>query len=435
MNKIRFVFAVLLAGCGLSAHADVVNVVARQRWPWSGVVDIDYLVTDAPTDVKVSAICQGQAEPVDITALVEGGICDNAIGDHHLTWDPTTVTDTALNGVSVTVTPVDGSSVRKYLVVDLMTGGFEFLSDVPSGGWTADHRCKKMVFRRIPAGTYTLGLSDVQMRTQWPDGGKPLYEQGVQYRNHAKQRTVRISNPYYMAVYQYTSAQDSAIKQNKSSSTEQPTYSTTTSLRGPMVEYDWPHTGHDVSPTNAIGLFRAKARLPKGWLIDLPTSCQFEIAARCGTTDPFPYTDDQALTPDLDATTLSNRISTLTWWAACQPKDYGFADNTKSAVGLKEPNPWGFYDIIGYRAQVVLDWYDANYVWPDVATDPVGPMQSSAETPSRVLKSIDTAPADQFAKLLPSRVGYTGVEKTSCFRLCIDTRSLIETTSDTIPTP
>ena len=47
------VFMVSLMLNALAADPAISDVVARQRWPWSRLVDIDYVITDATQAVDI----------------------------------------------------------------------------------------------------------------------------------------------------------------------------------------------------------------------------------------------------------------------------------------------------------------------------------------------------------------------------------------------
>lgn len=445
MDRMRFAALALFTVIGVSAFAEtsVTNVIARQRWPWSGAVDIDYTLIGDPSDVEVTATWEGQTDPVDLSMSVIGRVSSVGSGEHHLAWDPAAsgVENLPLKGFRVSVRPIDGCADRKYLVVDLVNGGSTFMSEPPADGWTnAEYRVSKMVFVRIPAGTYPLGLTDEQKNAVWPDGGK--YADIGSSQNGALARRVKVSNDYYLGIFMATSGQLSRLG-DRSGSSQTTSYQSQETIRGPYGTlfsggegYSWPETGYDVAPTSLVAQLRAKAKLPSGWIADLPTAAQWEIAARCGKSSFFP---DESITPESSAETVSNYLSRVAWWKGYQvPNDplgetYG---NNDVPVGMREANPWGLYDMIGMRAEWVIDWNDNNFK-PKDATDPIGPPPNSNHNRARRASDINPDLAGGWTRYyLPARAGQFGDRtSTGCFRFCINTRSLLETTSDPIPTP
>lgn len=81
----------------------------------------------------------------------------------------------------------------------------------------------------------------------------------------------------------------------------------------------------------------------------LPTEAEWEYAARAGIIT--------ARNGDLDA---------IAWY----DKNSG---NKTHAVGQKQPNAWGLYDIMGNVWEWVGDWYDETYYGKSPSEDPTGP--------------------------------------------------------------
>ncbi len=96
---------------------------------------------------------------------------------------------------------------------------------------------------------------------------------------------------------------------------------------------------------------RAAGRLPEGYAYTLPTEAQWEYACRAGTTGDY--------AGDLDS---------MGWYD-------GNSGNTTHAVGQKQANAWGLYDMHGNVWERCRDWYGA-YPGGTVA-DPTGAASGS----------------------------------------------------------
>lgn len=136
---------------GAFAESAVSQVLVNQRWPWNEKVDVDFVLSGETSDVEVTATWDAHPAPCRL-----GSLFDCAPGQRRFTWDPASspFAGQTLTGFTVAVSNA-AASAHTYLVVDLVNGGYEFLADAPAGGWAAEHKSSKMVFRRIPAGTYT----------------------------------------------------------------------------------------------------------------------------------------------------------------------------------------------------------------------------------------------------------------------------------------
>lgn len=78
----------------------------------------------------------------------------------------------------------------------------------------------------------------------------------------------------------------------------------------------------------------------------LPTEAEWEYAARGGSAQPY-----------------YGLISEIAWYA-------GNSDDAPHAVGKKQPNAFGLYDMLGNVAEWVLDRYYDKYYFDSVATGP-----------------------------------------------------------------
>lgn len=162
--------------------------------------------------------------------------------------------------------------------------------------------------------------------------GSPLSEKG-HMPNEEPTREVYITKPFYLGRYEVTQAQYKAVMGVN------PSYFEGDSLAVDQVTY--PH---------AIE-FCKKLSQVTGVNASLPTEAQWEYACRAGTTTRF-YSGDT--TADLDR---------VAWYAAN-------SGDTVHPVGLKQPNAWGLYDMLGNVWELCADFIES-YEQMD-ASDPVG---------------------------------------------------------------
>jgi formylglycine-generating enzyme required for sulfatase activity len=92
----------------------------------------------------------------------------------------------------------------------------------------------------------------------------------------------------------------------------------------------------------ATELMRAAKLISERQSIRLPSECEWEYAARAGTTTIYSFGDDE------------KALDEYGWHT-------GNAAGNDPPVGAKKPNPWGLYDVHGYLWEWCLDNAYADY--------------------------------------------------------------------------
>ena len=332
--KAQLSFLVFFAALAASAATSISNVVVNQRWPWSEKVDVDFILSGDVSDVHVSARWDAHPEPYALGMLSD---CDP--GHHRFTWDPSSspFAGRTLTGFTVTVT--NEIVVRTYAVIDLINGGCTYRSAPPEGGWTDEYKSTKMVFRRIPAGTYTLG--EPRETFEYLDHWGPNEAATTMNR-----RTAVFTNDFYVGIFKYTEAQHACLMGAGGAASFEPVHVSYNDLRGGIV-------------------------------VDLCEEEQWEAAARAGKATFWP----NGGTVDESAEVLDGYLNEIAVW------NRGTVVKEQSPVGLKKDNGWGLYDIVGLDGEWVLDktvdYTSLTYGLPEFSVNPTGNSDGS----NRILKS------------------------------------------------
>ena len=331
--KIRIPLSVAASTLAVVALADstVSDVVVRQRWPWSETVDIDYTLTGDKGDVTFTATWDGQATPVML-----GTDFQVEAGQHRFEWCPTNnYAGQTLTGF--TVTAAAGSAAdHKYLILDLVNGGYTFASEPPAGGWREDdvYKSTKMVFTRCPAGVYTNGITNADLEYIC---GETTIDSTLlaNYKTAFARHVTTFSSDWYIGIFTLTSAQYSQVVNGSGNSSYASKLLSYNSLRGSTNDtpcINWPESRYAVTENSFVDRLRKLAS--NSLVIDLPTEEQFESAIRCGATTYWP-----------NGGTREDSYETLkSIYDAIAPASMG-------EVGYYSvTNAFGLYDFMGYGA-------------------------------------------------------------------------------------
>ena len=212
---------------------------------------------------------------------------------------------------------------------------------------------------RIPAGEFLMGSADTDPGRR--DDERP-------------QHPVRISNAFYMGVYEVTQGEFEAVMGTNPSS-----FSKAAMLKDSPAELDCSRFPVDgITWHDAVEFCRRLSDSPAekqaGRVYRLPTEAEWEYACRAGTTSVFHF-----------GNTLSSSQANFNG-------NYPFGDaakgpflNRTTTVGSYKPNAFGLYDMHGNLHEWCADRFDRDYYKNSPSTDPQGPDKGT----SRVIRGGD----------------------------------------------
>ena len=364
----KLIVSMSAAFCGIVAvsAASIENVIIRQQWPWSAKVNVDYTLNDATGgrhDVKVTFRSDGK-EIVPAYGSLTGDRFNVAAGVHRIVWDPQYGGNQGYDKLypNMTATVALEDSDNLYMVVDLSGGKdaasypVSFTSVPPSGGWNQlDYKHgDKLVLRRIPAGTFEMGLTQAE-----------IDHYGFAERSYAKdvfqRRKVTLTKPYYIGIFpvtkgQYNKMEGVAITPDWEAMNPVRSGVTYSNLRGSAT---WPQLADDsiLGRLNAKTAAAVSAAFP-GYRFELPTQAQWEMACRAGTTTTFSNGKNWSE----GSTNLKEpNLDPIAW----------YADGSQfPLVGQKQANAFDLYDMHGLVHEFIRDLLSNAAGVPSGVTNP-----------------------------------------------------------------
>ena len=238
---------------------------------------------------------------------------------------------------------------------------FAHAAQVPGGITNDRYKCTHLLMRRVHATGVTWrmgsGLRDVGRHAQ----ETPHY--------------VTLTNDYYLGIYEVTQrlkyhlsalgtlGMDGPIPRAYPDAMFRPATGTRHSvMRG---NTNGAQEGYEVGSDSHLKKMRAITGIK---LLDFPTEAEWEFACRAGCQEEL-YNGKTIADSTGDTDYVHPNLEEIAWYGANSSTEKDNAVQTANGfaltalpqkVGMKKPNDWGFYDMLGNVWEMTLDNYNAN---------------------------------------------------------------------------
>lgn len=346
-------------GVVTAAYGDVSveDVKCAQRYPWNGLVDIEYTIAcdDPEAEIYVNAVgFNGDTGLTVFPTHFTGDGATNTVkaGKHTMVWDARADMGNLFATKNFQIKMYAGKTLAPYIVVDLSSGpdGDNFPVRLSMTGPDISNdtcRTTELWLRLIPPGTFMMG--------------SPADELG---RNDNEDlHKVTITEPFYMGVFEVTHEQWYRVKGSWGSYGDShrclPVQNPCKywDLRGDVAQHR--PAGTTVSSDGFFGKLRTKTNL-NGF--DLPTEAQWEYACRAGTTTALNNGTELSGVRGCNNLNELGRYyvnghngSNPGWNASSNLSTYKTAK-----VGSYLPNAYGLYDMHGNLMEMCRDAWVAH---------------------------------------------------------------------------
>ena len=336
---------------GASADPSVTINSVRQNYPWNNTVEINYTIggTKASSDtlyaLSYSYATSTGGTKTAIPASDMGGISMVDSDDFQISGTYTAIwtapagisTDTAELTIEVQDVTEQGTPATEanatYMVVRLDNGKVYYRTwasqDAANTAYNTDeYKTTKMVFRKVPAGTY--------------------------YVQDSSSTTATMAKDYWIGIFEVTVGQYT-LMQNSAASV-----SATEANMKPQASVAWATLRYNSSSTSTLptstfaGNLNSASPIGKlntltastagGKKFDLPTEAMWEVAARA-----MPAGDSSHATWQWFFGSADSTLGEYAWYSGNNSPS-----GTKKA-GTKKPNDWGLYDVYGNVWEWCLD--------------------------------------------------------------------------------
>ena len=377
MKKMMALAAGSLAIAAQALTLSVKDVKIAQRYPWNGLVDIDYtVVCDEPaTNIWVYPVGYDADFNVSVAPRTLEG--DGANGQpvsvgaggektFRMTWNMAADMPANYNRAKFSMKMHAYAGAAPYMVIDLSPGpeaekyDVSYLTEIPNGEWDDEYKTTKLVLKLVCPGTFMMGSPVDEL-------GHNLNGTGSYVCNQEDLHKVTLTQPFYMGVfelsqkqYQLVTGENSSTYKGDNRPVENVSYSM---LRGGDLGAKWP-SGKQVDAASFFGKLRTRT----GITFDLPTEAEWEYTCRAGTGTALNSGKDLT-----DTQTCVNMAEVGRYHGNTSDGKGGYSQHT--VLGKYKPNAWGFFDMHGNVAEWCRDWWQANLT--ESAINPKGAYSGS----------------------------------------------------------
>ena len=235
----------------------------------------------------------------------------------------------------------------------------------------------------IPAGEFMMGSKE---SSEEQNGTYEKYGMVTSIDAERPPHHVRITKPFYLAVFEVTVGQFRQFAGETGYSTTEERdsrggwgYDSSTRTFVRKKEFSWRNPGFpqtddhpvvDVDWNDALAFCKWLSQ-KEGKKYRLPTEAEWEYACRAGTTTRYYNGDDPERLPEVGniADAATKAMISGDWLTIKANDGYAFT----SPVGRFKPNAFGLYDMHGNAAEWCDDWFDYHYYEQSPTDDPKGP--------------------------------------------------------------
>ena len=342
MVKTAAIAAILGTGFVPSAYADVSveDVKCTQRYPWNGLVDIEYTIAcdDPEAEIYVNPVgFNGDTGLTVFPTHFTGDGATNTVkaGKHTMVWDAKADLGNTFATKNFQIKMYAGKKLSRYIVIDI-SGGTNATSYAVrhsiEGPNLADDTCRttEIWMRLIPPGTFMMGSPEDELGRS----------------NNEDLHLVTITKPYYMGVFEVTQRQWEQVMGDRPSNFN----NNASYANHPVENVTYANVRHyteesmsinPIDKNSFIGRIRTKTASVG---FDLPTESKWEMACRAGClTSLYDGNDITGLEGCHNLNNLGR---------------YSVNGTSTSKVGQFKPNSLGLFDMLGNVREMCLGWKD-----------------------------------------------------------------------------